>query len=306
MSRFFSCICISSELVSTMSATRRLLDHVVSNLKSEWNLLKRPIVFGTIIFTGLVQWMHSAAHNLVYYVAGQYGVFGGNDNTLTDLGFIGIEKILPDMTEFSNSMLFTMAGLAVAVCGSVLFTNYLIQDTKLRMMGMLVRACWVCCIAVFLRVVSFLITILPAPAPHCAKATFNPPKTTSDIIFKFDLGGGCSDLLFSSHQLYGLVAACAMHHYLVVGNKAFKNTPKLQRAIQISLLVIGWVIVLVEGLAIIRQKRHYSIDIFTAFYAVPLTWMSIAYLFPNDVADAKQNKKEVENNKDTDTTTSTV
>ena len=57
-----------------------------------------------------------------------------------------------------------------------------------------------------------------------------------------------------------------MHHYLVIGNKAFKQTPKLQRAIQIFLIVTGWTLVFVVGLAIIRQKRHYSIDIFTAFY----------------------------------------
>ena len=109
--------------------------------------------------------------------------------------------------------------------------------------------------------------------------------------------------MFSSHQLYGLVACCAMHHYLVIGNKAFRETPKIQRAIQIFLIVAGWLIVLFEGLAIIRQKRHYSIDIFTAFYAVPFAWMSVAYVFPNDV---KYTKPQNDANKSLNETFSTI
>lgn len=170
-------------------------EHIVSNLKKEWQLFKQPIVFGTILITCIVQWLHSAAHNLVYYVAGEYKVYGGETNTLTDLGFIGMAKILPDMTTVSDPMLFLMVALSVVVSGSVIVTNYFIQDSSIRMLQVLVRACWVCCLAVFLRVTSFLITILPSPAPQCAPATFNSPKTAYDIFFSFDIGGGCSDLV---------------------------------------------------------------------------------------------------------------
>jgi hypothetical protein len=78
---------------------------LVANLSLEWSLLKRPLVFLTILFTMFMQWMHSTAHNLVYFLADKYGVCGGDENTLTDLGFIGLEKILPyGMEHLSNSM----------------------------------------------------------------------------------------------------------------------------------------------------------------------------------------------------------
>jgi hypothetical protein len=259
--------------------------NIKERLWAEWDLLKRPFVFGTIIFTAIMQWMHNSAHNWVYFLAAKYKVYGGADNTLVDLGFIGMEDAFSyDFSGVSDIALYFVASFAVASCGSILFTNYIIQDPNIRMFQILVRSCWVCSIGVILRVVSFLITILPAPAAHCAQVTFDPPKTVSDIFFWGKIGDGCSDLLFSGHQMYGLVATCAIHHYVIVGNKAYKSTtPRIQWWIQRSIIVIAWLAALTEGIAIIRQKRHYSIDIWTAFYAVPFLWMSLAYVFPRDV-----------------------
>ena len=75
----------------------------------------------------VMQWMHSTAHNLVYFLTDKYGVYGGDENTLTDLGFIGLEKILPyGMEHLSNSMLALVVTLAVVGCTSVVWTNYII------------------------------------------------------------------------------------------------------------------------------------------------------------------------------------
>jgi hypothetical protein len=258
---------------------------IKDRLLAELELLRRPFVYGTLIFTAIVQWMHNTAHNYVYYLAGQYGVYGGRANMLTDLGFKGLDW-LPNLSNVSNIMLYCIAALAAVVLGSVSFTNFFIKDVQVHTMQALVRACWVCCLSVFLRVVSFLITILPSPAGHCSRANFNPPETVADIFFHFDVGRGCSDLIFSSHQMYGLVAVCALHHYLIVGNK---NGNKLVKWI---FILIGWTFVLIEAISIVRQRSHYSIDVWNALYAVPFAWMSIAYVFPNDVkvvtSDAKQ------------------
>ena len=259
---------------------------IKERLLAELDLLKRPFVFGTLILTAIVQFLHNAAHNYVYYLAGQYGVYGGPANMLTDLGFTGLDW-LPDLTNVSNIALYCIAGLATVVVGSVSFTDFFVTDPNIRTLQVLVRACWVCCLSVFLRVVSFLITILPSPAGHCSKATFSPPKTVYDIFFYFDVGRGCSDLIFSSHQMYGLVAVCALHHYLIVGNKEQPGN----KLVKWTCICIGWTLVLIEAISIVRHRNHYSIDVWNALYAVPFAWMSVAYVFPNDVRSFRSEVK---------------
>jgi len=118
---------------------------LVANLSLEWSLLKRPLVFLTILFTMFMQWMHSTAHNLVYFLADKYGVYGGDENTLTDLGFIGLEKILPyGMEHLSNSMLALVVTLAVKGCASVVWTNYIIQNKEVRFLQILLGSSCVC------------------------------------------------------------------------------------------------------------------------------------------------------------------
>lgn len=260
---------------------------IKDRLVSELELLKRPFVYGTLIITAIVQWMHNTAHNYVYYLAGKYKVYGGPANMLTDLGFKGLDS-LPNLSNVSNIMLFCIAALSAVILGSVSFTSFFIKDVQFHTIQALVRACWVCCLSVFLRVVSFLITILPSPAGHCSRANFSPPETVFDIFFHFDVGRGCSDLIFSSHQMYGLVALCALHHYLIVGNKNGCNT-----IVKWICICIGWTLVLIEAISIVRQRNHYSIDVWNALYAVPFAWMSIAYVFPNDVGVVKYDSKQL-------------
>ena len=33
---------------------------------------------------------------------------------------------------------------------------------------------------------------------------------------------------------------------------------------------------------IVRQQAHYSIDVFTSLYLVPMVWIVVHYFFPND------------------------
>jgi hypothetical protein len=260
-----------------------LKEYIKERVLYEWEFVKKPMVFGTILFAGFMQWFHNTMHNYVYYLAGQYKVYGGPANMLVDMGFIGLDW-MPDLSNVSNILLYLIACISVTIVGSILVTNYLVDDKRIAIMQILVRACWVCCISVVLRIVSFLITILPAPAGHCSATTFSPPKTAKDILFHFDVGAGCSDLVFSSHQMYGMVAACVVHHVLVVGNKTRPSSELLRKYIQIALITIGWTIVFLEAIAIVRQRNHYSLDVWNACYAVPLVWMSVAYVFPKDVS----------------------
>ena len=44
---------------------------------------------------------------------------------------------------------------------------------------------------------------------------------------------------------------------------------------------------------IVRQQAHYSIDVFTALYAVPLVWIAVYHFMPNDPVPAHLTAVEV-------------
>ena len=265
------------------------IQSVLLNVEKEWNLLKRPIIFLTILLTGLVQFLHNAAHNYVKYLAAKYKVYGGSAGALVDLGFKATDEISTDLSWFPNNTLFMSAGFAIVIGLSVSFTDFFIESRTIRSMQMLWRACIVCCISVGLRVCSFMMTLLPSPAPHCSREELDPPKTVGQIFLEFDTGNGCSDLIFSSHMLYGLVATCCLTHYMVVGNPGWNNgvTKKWIKAIRIGIVVIAWLTSLTEGFTIIDQQRHYSIDVFTALYIVPLVWVALYHFVPLDPTVSK-------------------
>ena len=53
-----------------------------------------------------------------------------------------------------------------------------------------------------LRGLSFLVTNLPSPAPHCQIGSneYNPPKSLNlQMITQIDIQKGCGDLIFSGH-----------------------------------------------------------------------------------------------------------
>ena len=257
-----------------------LLQQVKERVSLEWSFFKMPKIFLTIILTAFIQFLHNAAHNFVHHLAGVFGVYGGPDKMLVDLGFKALDSF-PELSTVPNDCLSAIVVIVVLVFFSLLFNNFFFAKTDLRIMQILFRASIVCSIAVCLRIVSFLVTILPAPAEHCSELEFNAPDSLTSILFHFDVGNGCSDLIFSSHMLYGLVATCALTHYLIHGNRGYSLT-KYQRFFKYCLIFAVWFTVLLEGFAMIRQNRHYSIDVWTSLYAVPFTWIVVHYFIPSD------------------------
>jgi hypothetical protein len=170
-------------------------DRLKTTLKDEWTHLKVPVIFWGIVVGAIMQWLHNVAHNYVYYLAGVYGVYGGPENHLVDMGFKALQPPISDLSFLpSNGCLYALGLIAGIVSLSPLFTNVIIRDESVRVIQILWRGLVVCSITVILRCVSFLLTILPSPAPHCSKAEFDPPTTASEIFFKFDTENGCSDL----------------------------------------------------------------------------------------------------------------
>ena len=196
---------------------------------------------------------------------------------------------MPDLSFWPNFSLYFTGALAVSFGMSPFFTRKIIRSPSIHPLQIVWRSIWVSTFTIILRCTSFLITILPAPAPHCSQEDFSPPTTVASILTWFDTGAGCSDLIFSSHEMYGLTAVLAVHFYTV---KDIRETqPQFKERMLKSLFVVFmWMLVIWEGIAIVRQQTHYSIDVFTSFYAVPFTWIVFYHFFPSDpVPPALQN-----------------
>lgn len=52
--------------------------------------------------------------------------------------------------------------------------------------------------------------LLPSSAQHCAEDEFDPPKNWGEIFTHVSVSGGCSDLIYSGHMMYAILATCAI------------------------------------------------------------------------------------------------
>ena len=286
------------------------IQYIKSNLLLEWRCLCQPKMYLCILLGALAQFFHNAAHNFVYYLAGVYGVYGGPANQLVDLGFLALSPSIANLSFLpSNGCLYSVAIIAVGVACSPTFTTVFVGNANVRSLHMLWRGLMVCSMSIILRVVSFLLTILPAPAPQCAEGEFDPPKTASEIFFKFDTEKGCSDLIFSSHMMYGITACGIVTHYLVQGMKRDDVTVR-ERWCKYALIALCVSLVISEGFCIVAQNRHYTVDVWTAAYAVPLVWIAFFHFVPNDPspvpAVAPILKRGIEDESDESPETATV
>jgi len=82
-----------------------------------------------------------------------------------------------------------------------------------------------------------------------------------------DAFAGCGDLVFSSHTIFFLLCALTFSKY------CRKST--LNRFI--------YVMVVVFGALVVAARKHYSLDIFVAWYTVPLLWLAYERYYPDYV-----------------------
>ena len=274
--------------------SKQYMQTLKGNLRMEWECFKLPVIWGGILVGAIMQYVHNVAHNYVYYLAGVYDVYGGPANMLVDFGFKALQPSIANLSFLpSNGCLYSLAIIGILFAVSPIFTSKLIRIPGLCTIQMLWRALVVCSITIVLRCVSFLLTILPAPAPQCSQADFDPPTTAYEIFTEFDTDNGCSDLIFSSHMMYGIIATCIVTQYTVVGLRHLGFEWKHEKAAKIALIVLCWCLVISEAFCIVAQERHYTVDVWTACYAVPLTWIAIFHFFPNDPAVSSKSSEEL-------------
>lgn len=233
-------------------------EHCKNVWKVEWQIFKRN--YGWILLGLFWQWVHSVGTNIVYWLHVQ-------GPRLRDLGF----DLLPELSGFWTWVNEILVYSLFAAAAGFLFSPFFIRRSKgIRISSMLMMKKMCLCFVYLqtLRIVSFLVTILPGPAPHCQPGSdvYNPPSDLWEIMTRMDATFGCGDLIFSSHTTFIMMFVMLFWEY------SLSRTLKYG-SVAVVCLVVPFTVM---------SRKHYTIDIWIAVYVVPMVWMLYEKVFPKD------------------------
>ena len=138
--------------------------------------------------------------------------------------------------------------------------------------GVCIRTCCALACLRAIRVVSFLITVLPSQNPRCYRQRF-PVPPPEDWISWIQVGlrpaahGGCNDLIISGHATVVTTFACVVTS--VAGN--------------VMLSVCLWSLLAIDFLIEVYEGFHYSVDMWLGVVLGTLIWRCLA---PLETVDA--------------------
>ncbi|KAJ0400752.1 hypothetical protein P43SY_005473 [Pythium insidiosum] len=243
-------------------------------LAKEWKILLPCVI---------MQYVHGVFHNLAYWIQ-ENKLELIQRYTLYDLGF----ELMPELSEtdahWSEYLVF--GGVFAPAILLVLSVPIFKQNPKhpRYMTIILKRVLLHISVALSFRIASFLLTALPGPARHCRllfdetcrqnnpndplKCVIDNPEFSAPrghaLFTHLDALNGCGDLMFSSHTIYTLSFILTVSKYW-----PSKYLVGLMVSIQIAIAFL-----------IVAARKHYSLDVFTALYVVPLLWFfQEAYYF---------------------------
>lgn len=230
---------------------RMLGRRVWAEVKLEWPLLKPRlwVIIPCLIF----QYIHAIFTGMAYYMHEPLPL---DNTTLHDLGF----EALPFLSNDAVSEILVYCGFAMFFVWAL--SPFVTRRKSFHFVVVLKRALVVVVLCQILRIVSFLSTQLPAPAPHCRapEPTSNAPWPVWWQVIIVNVARqaskGCGDLIFSSHLTFMFLFAWT---YAVMG--------------RYLLIKIFWFLyVIATSLCIIASRKHYTVDCVVAFYVVPLVF----------------------------------
>ncbi|KAI9911724.1 hypothetical protein PsorP6_009177 [Peronosclerospora sorghi] len=264
------------------------LDIEIQLLKQEWKIILPCVI---------MQYVHAIFHNLAYYIQGKY-LSVEQRFTLYDLGY----KLMPELHGFAASLsdIFVFATIFGPAILLVLTIPLFKQEPgRPRYVVIVLKRCLLqISICLIFRIISFLVTALPSPAAHCElkfndaclaahpndpvqcvvpNPDFKPP-TTGELFTRLDALNGCGDLMFSSHTIYTVSLILTIWKY-------WPN--KFGLVIMVSMQIV-------IAFLIVASRKHYTLDVFSALYIVPLFWLTFE-AYHKDI-----------NNKDTEITVKTI
>ena len=257
-----------------------------------------------VVFSVLMQFIHSSLTNIAYYNHVQ-------GDRLPDIGF----KLLPELSDSMNTAseyfcfvtLFTVIAVGLgmpfchkrpryySVCPSfqqlpvthyqtrsfLAKTNYFcfVQPFSFRLYlhqqsTLFIRCTFVMACLLVIRCICFLTTSLPGPAEHCQPGSFeyDPPRSWYEVAFRVDFVGGCGDLIFSSHIAISLCLAISVHVY---------GTYLVPRWFYMPFVTLVWANYILMTVCIIAARKHYTVDVFIAWYTAPLMYHASYRFFPD-------------------------
>jgi membrane-associated phospholipid phosphatase len=239
-----------------------------------------------ILIGSVYQYIHSVATNLVYYLHVPH-------EPLRDLGFELLSPPLEGSDQFwSEILIIILVVICIGYAAMPCFRK--VRPGEQRFVTLMIARYFL--VLVFcqtIRMISFLVTILPSPNSHCREDSpdYNPPTDVAEIFTRVDASTGCGDLIPSSHAIFATLGGLLMNHYS-------KN--KYLKAVM-AMLVIA------IGFLVVAARKHYSIDVVAAWYICPLAWFYCSHTFPdripNDISEAI---KEDEEDDDDDASSDTV
>ena len=263
------------------------------HFRLEWALLKHEWhwFLGFIV----VEYLHLYARNAVFYIQGKVYHYPHDDPSqsfrkrheqppahfpyppLKDLGFMAFDAghLLPQWHEWLLTFfVLALAGLSfllvvARICLNMRFggpkialTSRDADDRRLVTMPMpvmiiLKRMAMAGMVVIPLRCVTFLVTLVPPPAPYCQNA-WSPPTSLEAIFNPFQSPRtGCGDQMFSGHTLHATLMMLVVWRY-------FPHHRLLPFVALASVLLLGFFLIVFQA--------HYTSDVIAAFYVTVLAW----------------------------------
>lgn len=133
-----------------------------------------------------------------------------------------------------------------------------------------------------IRIVCFMVTILPSPKPGCYMRRFPPvPEAWIDFIkigFQEMMGrGGCNDLIFRSRS----IPATAPNVFSSGHCNLWTVTPLLYHDYFGSKCCwLLWLALLQTSIRTVLEHHHYSVDMFLAVVVTTLVWRELEWVCP--------------------------
>lgn len=216
-------------------------------LKQRWKL----ILFGVIM-----QYVHGIFTQLAHRL------HEPQEEPLPDLGF----ELTPELGPEKHWVSETIFGTLFITFIIWTFTPFFTQHKRFYTVVMWSRLLMVLVVCQALRIITFSVTRLPGPSFHCRGgepfATRPwPDHWTGHVVVDVQRAASksCGDLIFSSHTTFMLTGILAYNEY---GNLPIMRT-------------IAWLAGVVVSILIIASRKHYTVDIVVAWYAVPLVFYTL-------------------------------
>ncbi|KAL4099546.1 hypothetical protein PRIC1_007349 [Phytophthora ramorum] len=282
-------------LIRSEASALRDKQNFINYVKIELQLLARE--WKIILPCVIMQYVHAIFHNLAYYIQGNY-LSTEQRFTLYDLGY----ELMPELTGTAASLSDILVFVAVfgpAIILVLTIPLFKQEPGRPRYLVIVLKRCLLqLSICLVFRCISFLVTALPSPAAHCElnfddtclaanpddpvpcvipNPDFNPP-TVSEWFTRLDSLNGCGDLMFSSHTIYTVSLILTVWKFW-----PNKYGITIMVCVQIAIAFL-----------IVASRKHYTIDVFSALYIVPLFWLTLE-AYHKDI-----------NNKDSEVTVKTI